>query len=160
MSSSSEQRNLWINAGLSLAVFLGFHYLYEKPKIAQAVVPKERVTPQPDIFIEPPSVLRPLEEALTIDPRISIETPKLKGTLNLRGGRIDDLILKGYHVTPDPKSPEVRLLSPEGTSSPYEIRVGWSSHVQDMPSKTTLWRVASCCPGSKLPINTRNPACS
>ncbi|AGT09990.1 membrane protein insertase YidC [Paracoccus aminophilus] len=45
-------------------------------------------------------------------PRVSIESPSLKGSISLAGGRVDDLELTGYHETLDPNSPYVRLLSP------------------------------------------------
>ncbi|MEM8665178.1 MAG: membrane protein insertase YidC, partial [Pseudomonadota bacterium] len=57
--------------------------------------------------------------------RIIIETPRVDGSIRLTGARIDDLKLKDYHVTVDPQSPEVRLLSPSGTSNPYFVETGW-----------------------------------
>ena len=45
------------------------------------------------------------EEALAASPRVAIDTPSLKGSIALKGARIDDLILKDYRVTVDPDSP-------------------------------------------------------
>ena len=56
----------------------------------------------------------PREKALAASPRVPIETPAVTGSISLKGGRIDDLDLKGYRQTLDPKSPDVKLLSPEG----------------------------------------------
>ena len=45
------------------------------------------------------------EEALAQSPRIAIDTPSLKGSIALKGGRIDDLTLKDYRETVEPTSP-------------------------------------------------------
>ena len=45
-------------------------------------------------------------EAVAVDaPRIEIDTPSLKGSLSLQGGRIDQLSLKNYRQTLNPGSP-------------------------------------------------------
>ena len=49
---------------------------------------------------------------------MAIQTPSLAGSINLRGGRIDDVLLKNYHETVDPKSPRIVLFSPSGSPSP------------------------------------------
>lgn len=67
-----------------------------------------------------------VEEALADAPRrIPIETPKLEGSINLAGGRIDDLKLTAYRQTLDPDSPMIRLLSPRETEHGHYIQQGW-----------------------------------
>ncbi len=58
------------------------------------------------------------EEALAQSPRIAIDTPSLKGSIALKGGRIDDLTLKDYRETVEPASPMVVLLSPAAGPTP------------------------------------------
>ena len=41
-------------------------------------------------------------------PRVAIDTPSLGGSIDLKGGELDDLVLKDYHETIDPKSPNDR----------------------------------------------------
>lgn len=78
------------------------------------------------------------------DQRISIETPSVDGSINLVGARLDDLRLKDYHVTVDPESPQVVLLSPVGTAHPYFIETGWvPSGEVTVPSSSTVWTVES-----------------
>ena len=43
-------------------------------------------------------------------PRVAVETPLMKGSIALKGGRIDDLALNQYRETVDPKSPPIVLL--------------------------------------------------
>ena len=63
--------------------------------------------------------------ALSRAPRIKIDNGSLHGSISLIGGRLDDLTLADYHKTPDPKSPEIVLLSPTGTVQPYYAEFGF-----------------------------------
>ncbi|MEZ5839738.1 MAG: membrane protein insertase YidC [Hyphomicrobiales bacterium] len=88
--------------------------------------------------------------ALAADARIVIDTPALSGSLNLKGGRIDDIRLKNYHETVDPKSPTIELLSPAGSANPYYADFGWVADTGTtvaLPGPETLWTVES---GDKL----------
>src|SRR5579862_1955433 len=58
-------------------------------------------------------------------PRIVISTPTVDGSLLLKGARFDDLRLKKYRETVDPKSPEIVLLAPKNTEYPYYAEFGW-----------------------------------
>lgn len=76
-------------------------------------------------------------------PRLEIDTPRLKGTISLLGGRFDDLALKSYTKTIDPKSGIVTLLSPVGDEHPYYALFGWTPAgalgFEDVPGANTLW---------------------
>src|SRR5262249_24001916 len=74
-------------------------------------------------------------------PRVRIETPRLHGSIDLSGARLDDLTLATYHETVDPKSPEVVLLSPPGTQDPYLAEFGWVAASPDVkvPGQHTRW---------------------
>ena len=72
--------------------------------------------------------------------RVPIETGKVQGSINLTGARLDDLHLKDYHVTVDPESPTIVLLSPVGSASPYFAETGWvPSQGVKAPDSTTVW---------------------
>jgi YidC/Oxa1 family membrane protein insertase len=89
-----------------------------------------------------PAVTR--QGALDASPRVGIQTPSLIGSISLKGGRIDDLVLAKYRDTVDPKSPNVELFSPSGAPHPYYAEFGWSAGkgvAQPMPDRDTLWRV-------------------
>ena len=76
-------------------------------------------------------------------PRIAIETPQLKGSIALKGGRIDDLALTQYRETVDPKSPPIVLLSPSGTEHPFYAEFGWvrgAGATAKLPDADTVWR--------------------
>src|SRR5580692_11705637 len=57
--------------------------------------------------------------------RVAIDTAMVDGSIALKGARLDDLRLKTYHDTPDPKSPEIVLLAPKSTDFPYYAEFGW-----------------------------------
>jgi len=86
------------------------------------------------------------EKALAQSPRIAIETPSLKGSIALRGGRIDDLTLKDYRTTVDPKSAQVVLLSPADSPHAYYAEsgfVGGAGGDLGLPTADTLWTAAN-----------------
>ena len=94
-------------------------------------------------------------------PRLTVDTAKLKGSISLLGGRIDDLSLKTYHETIDQGSPIVKLLSKVGDTAPaYYAVFGWSAgdglNPEDVPNAKTLWSVVG---GATLdaghPVNLR-----
>ncbi len=67
------------------------------------------------------------EAALAATPRLPIRGQRLKGSLPLKGLRIDDLILPDYRETQDPDSPPIKLLSPSGSAKPYYAQFGWTA---------------------------------
>ncbi|RCL03646.1 MAG: YidC/Oxa1 family membrane protein insertase [Candidatus Tokpelaia sp. JSC161] len=68
--------------------------------------------------------------------RIIIDTPQLKGSINLEGAQIDDLLLKKYHVTVKKTSPEIALLNPG-----YLAEFGFNSDTvtTELPNSHTHW---------------------
>ncbi|WP_171181658.1 membrane protein insertase YidC [Ruegeria sp. HKCCA4633] len=78
-------------------------------------------------------------------PRISIDTPRLTGSLSLAGGRIDELSLKDYKVSLADDSPIVELMSPVGSESAYYALYGWAPSAglsgADVPGPNTIWSV-------------------
>jgi len=86
--------------------------------------------------------------------RIPLDTPKVNGTFNLTGARIDDLKLKDYHETVDRKSPEIRLLSPSGSEHPYFAEFGWvagGDAPPKLPGPDTPWTLVS---GDRLAVDS------
>ena len=83
------------------------------------------------------------EAVIAASPRIAIETPKLGGSVSLRGGRLDDLTLTQYRETVDPKSPPIVLLSPSSSPHPFYAQFGWTTgpgQTLKLPDDTTVWR--------------------
>ena len=147
-----EQRNLLLAIVMSLAILIGFQFvLPPAPPPTQSDAPQQTTEGSqiPSLSTEPgtpggiavPSAPS-REDAIGISPRISIATDSLTGSIALRGARLDDLTLKGYHETIDPGSPLITLLSPEGSAAPYFTQFGWAAKpgtTVKVPDGQTLW---------------------
>lgn len=82
------------------------------------------------------------EQALAQHPRVAVETPTLKGSIDLVGGRIDDVAFTRYREQVDPKSPAIDLLSPTGAKDPYFADFGWlpdAGAPVKVPGPDTVW---------------------
>ncbi|MDI1295048.1 MAG: membrane protein insertase YidC, partial [bacterium] len=84
-------------------------------------------------------VVRDRALVLKESPRVPIRTPKLSGSINLKGARIDDIVLPTYSETIAKNSPAVRLYSPSGTTDAYFAGFGWQGEGLKTPGKDTLW---------------------
>jgi YidC/Oxa1 family membrane protein insertase len=161
-----EQKNLLLAIVLSVAILIGFQYISElhKPpapppepqKQGQAATPGTSApggAPAGPAAEAQPAETR--EQALADQPRLKIDTPRLRGSLALVGGRIDDLSLTQYHETVDPKSPDVVLLEPSGTSNAYFVDFGWVSANPEtrlnLPGPQSRWTA------SAGPLTPKNP---
>ena len=86
------------------------------------------------------------DAALKLLPRVAIETPSLKGSIALQGGRIDDIVLVKYREKADTTSPQIVLLSPLGAPEPYYAELSWlapQGSPLKVPASDTDWRVES-----------------
>jgi YidC/Oxa1 family membrane protein insertase len=157
----NENRNLILAIILAGAVLLGWNYFVLMPqqqaeKAQQARLiqeqKQEKEKPAAQTVTAPSSVGHLSRDAALKagGTRVAIDTPTLDGSLRLTGAHFDDLRLKGYHETTNPRSPEIVLLSPTRTSYPYFVVFSWLPAVNEhvsVPGDDTPWRVVS---GSKL----------
>ena len=90
--------------------------------------------------------------------RIAIDTPTLKGSINLKGARIDDLVLSKYDETIARNSPPIRLLSPAGAADAYYASFGWDGVGGAAPTDDTLWTAqgALLAPGKPVTLTAAN----
>ncbi|TAD75601.1 MAG: membrane protein insertase YidC [Sphingomonadales bacterium] len=75
-----------------------------------------------------------LKSALASGNRVAIDTPRIAGSINLMGARIDDVVLKDYRQTVDKGSGPVRLFAPEGTPGQYFAEFGFVAGGQRLPA--------------------------
>ena len=158
-----EQKNLLIAIVLSVGILIAFQFVFERMRPPQppgpapgapvtapatpSTAPTTRsAAPAPGASTSAPGAA-PAQAAVTREaaiaeqPRVKIDTPRLHGSIDLDGGRLDDLTLATYHETVDPKSAEVVLLSPSGTENPYLVEFGWVAATPDVrvPGPQTRW---------------------
>ncbi len=165
-----DQKNLLLAIGLSLAILLGWQYFYAAPKIeaererieakrqaeeviqrrnAQGITDDATVTPDGASIAADPaqSTLTQSRDSLIVrTSRVPISSPKLAGSINLTGGRIDDLSLTAYHESVEPGSPNIVLFSPSGSPHAYYAEFRWAtSKLANItpPDAKTVWTLES-----------------
>lgn len=101
----------------------------------------------------------PLNAALSASGRVAVETPKLKGSINLEGGRIDDLVMLTHTEEVSKKSPPVRLFAPSGTEKAYFARFGWTGNGANLPTDKTVWTASAqkLTPTTPVTLSWTNP---
>jgi YidC/Oxa1 family membrane protein insertase len=142
-----NNRNLILAMVLSAVVMIVWFVLFPPPEPPASVsTPAATVTePAAGTTVEPASDQAEVA-AVPETARLDIATPKLAGSISLRGGRIDDLSLTGYRETLEPGSETVRLLSPVGENLSYYAVFGWlpgtGLAVGEVPDAATEWTLA------------------
>ena len=141
-----NQRNMILAIVLSAIVLFGWQALSDrffppaKPPVTRIENGKELALPQPGAApaTDTPAAIRARNVVLQEAPRIAIRTPKLEGSINLKGARIDDLVLTAYRETVKKDSPPIRLLSPNGSPDAYFAGFGWTGDGVDTPGPNTV----------------------
>ena len=147
-----QNKNLILATVLSLAVLLTwyvggpmlFPQWFPEPVAIQTAPTAEVATPTESPTAPATEVTT---EAAANAPRLTIDTPKLSGSISMLGGRLDDLSLKTYRDTVQPDSANVKMLSPIGEATPYYAVFGWAPGAgltaDDVPSAKTEWKIAA-----------------
>ena len=150
-----EQQNLIATIVLCLAILIGWQYLWPSrppappPSTAGAPTAGLPSAGAPSMQPGAPTAATELAEqrsVLLAQPRIRFATADIHGSIALTGGRLDDLTLARYHLTPDKSSPEITLLSPAAGKGAYYAEFGWVAGGTDkiaLPGPETLWSADS-----------------
>jgi YidC/Oxa1 family membrane protein insertase len=165
----NDQKNMILAIVLSAIVLIAWEYFYAMPqKLRQEALQRQQAqtqqtqppsgptasdgTPGQQSAAPPapaqagassPIETKSREAAIAATERIPIDTPRIKGSISLRGGRIDDVSLAQYHETVDPSSPAIVLLSPSGSPNPFYAEFGWVGAAglnAKLPGPDTVWR--------------------
>ncbi|MCY4305166.1 MAG: membrane protein insertase YidC [Aestuariivita sp.] len=152
-----QNKNLILATALSFLVILVWFILFPPPE--QQPVPESTIATQEvdtdfanipeaaDAPINPDTVVQSsTENSLERTPRLSINTPRLTGSISLLGGRIDDLSLKDYRTDLAPDAPIVRVLRPidsRSTDGAYYALYGWAQgkglSTEQVPGPNAMW---------------------
>jgi YidC/Oxa1 family membrane protein insertase len=171
---TQEIRNLLLAAVLSILVLIGWTMLSDrffpeagfKPALAPQTSTATPAAPAPAAGTAATSSapaaavqtgVRARDAVLGEAPRVAIDTPRLQGSINLKGARFDDLVMTDYRVTLDPKSPPVRLFSPSGTADAYFGQFGWTG--AGAPPTDALWTAsaAKLTPDTPVTLSWTSP---
>jgi YidC/Oxa1 family membrane protein insertase len=157
-----QNRNFYVTIALSVLILMVWQIFYMNPKIKaqqeQARIEATRVAGEttkttaaggdikaPATGTEAaPAAGVTLEDALKQGARVMIDTPALKGSINLVGARFDDVVLKNYHETVDNASPSIQLLAPSPVHNGYFAELGFAGEaaVGTLPGADTVWTVS------------------
>lgn len=160
-----QNKNLILATVLSFLVIMVWFVVFPPPETVvdpnvPAVTATQGVTPP---AAEQAAVVTDAATPSAEAPRLTIDTPALRGSISLLGGRIDDLELKNYTQTIEPGSDIVRLLSPVGKQDAYYALFGWGPAGQlefsDVPGANTEWMPAgggTLAPGQPVTLRWDN----
>lgn len=179
---SQENRNLLLAVVLSALVLFGWSFLVERyapappPAPAPAATPPAASAPSPGaapaadgpllpdagvaaapVAAGPAAPPRDLAGLLAASPRIAIETPRLKGSVNLVGARIDDLVLLDYRTSIGADAPPIRLFAPSGDPNAYFAGFGWVGAGAPPPDARWTASARRLAPGKPVTLRWVSP---
>lgn len=151
--------NIVMAVVMSLVILAGFYFLFEKPRMeaARAQYAAEQERKAEELKKDPAYIAQKAAEDAAAEaarvktrdevmaaedaPRLNFETEHLKGSISLKGARLDDLMLPGHYKTVA-RNHLVSLFAPEGAEHSYFAQFGWVSHQQlALPHEQTVWRL-------------------
>jgi len=135
-----DTRRFLLATVLSAIVLLGFDYFMpHKPhQTAPGAIP---VADNPN-----PAPVKTAPVEPQPDVRLALSGGAVSGSINLRGARLDDLILRDYSETVKPDSPKVRLLDAVGKAEPNYVELGWMNApggTVQVPDANTVWSASA-----------------
>ena len=162
-----DSRNFVLFAVIAALILFGWPVLQQRlfpaanPPVTKIEDGRSRPLPQPqaDPTADTPAAIRDRALVIGETPRIRIDTPTLKGSVNLRGPRIDDLVLVGYKETIAKNSAPIRLLSPGGTRDAHFAAFGWRGQGLQAPAPDTVWTASApvLAPGRPVNLDATGP---
>ena len=164
----NDNKNMILAIVLSALVLLGWTWVANKyfpaanPPSTKVEAGKQQPVQQPQSQPSAPATPKALQSvsaALASGPRVSIRTPSLMGSINLKGAQIDDLLLLNQKQTIAKDSPPVRLLSPLGAPGAYIAEFGWTVQGAQAPTLDTVWTSDNpqLSPGRPVTLSTQMP---
>ncbi|NRA73171.1 MAG: membrane protein insertase YidC [Rickettsiales bacterium] len=144
----SDLKNTLTAIILTVAIIFGWQFFYDKPRskskqkqvtntqtISKQQIPNNKVDEK--FFTNRDEAIKKTKAG-----RVSINSSKLKGSISLRGARIDDLVLSKYKAALNKNSPATTLLSPSRYENAYFAEFGWLSDTEvEIPNSNTIWSV-------------------
>jgi YidC/Oxa1 family membrane protein insertase len=174
-----NNRNLILAVVLSIVLFFGWQFAMNKyyPEPKHAPVPTLNTgSVDKAQGTAPPSKTRPTREGglqdakdialeqkdlsadLAAPGRVKIDAPKVLGSINPVGARIDDIELKTHRQTVEKNSPPERLFSPAGTPAQQFAQFGWVGQGVKVPDANTPWQASGgpLAPGKPVTLTWDN----
>ena len=150
-----NQKNLFLAIIISMAIIFGFQLLVPQPE--RAPVTEDTNTQDSvslDIQSATSAILLDRDQVLEETIRVKFDNSKIKGSINLEGGIIDDLVLEEYRETLDPTSDFITYLNPLGSQDAYYLDTGWVSpdSTIELPNNKSVWKADKTSIGMNDPV--------
>ncbi|GIR66121.1 MAG: membrane protein insertase YidC [Pelagibacteraceae bacterium] len=150
-----NQKNLFLAIIISMAIIFGFQFLVPQPE--RVPVTEETNTQESvslDIQGTTSTILLDRNQVLEETVRVTFDNSKIKGSINLEGGFIDDLVLEEYRETLDPTSDFIGFLNPLGSEDAYYLDTGWVSPDSsiELPNNKSKWTADKSSIGINDPV--------
>lgn len=133
----NEQKNVIFAFVLSFLILIGFNVLYqpkEQPKVNEIphVETNQEIPEKKQDFLS-------FKQAFDATKRVPIDSPKIKGSIALKGAKIDNIVLSNYKENTQKDSPTLQLLTPDGTKNAYFIYSDFQG--DSTPTNTSFWEI-------------------
>ncbi|MBW6398077.1 membrane protein insertase YidC [Roseomonas sp. HJA6] len=166
-----DQKRLFAAIALSIGILLIFDVYNRATRpptptsLPSTPAQTTTATPAPGPAASAPAAPGAAAEATTAAPRaaaarLPVENPRVAGSINLRGARLDDLVLTTYRETLAPDSPRVRLFAPRTDPNPYFAQWGWTAGNANIrvPDNETDWTASAdrLAPGTPVTLSWDN----
>ncbi len=175
----NNQRNLILAVVLCGILILGYDaaisYFYPAPpdteQVDRATTPEQRraadvannttggsQAAQQTVAVDAAQTAVDLDEALASGNRVKIDAPRVEGSINLVGARIDDIELKDHRATVEKDSGPVQLFAPAGTPIQYFAQFGFVGEGTRVPDAKTVWKASGdvLSPGKPVDLSWDN----
>ncbi len=164
-----DQKRLLSAIVISMAILLIFQFGIERflphPAPSPALTPTQAAqvagTPQAAEAAGAPGTAQITPPAS--GPRLSIDAPKLSGSVGLTGAVFDDIVLKDYRETAAPDAPQVQILGRRAGDKPYFVQFGWNAPTgadTAVPNDATVWTASAptLTPAAPVTLSWKNGA--
>jgi YidC/Oxa1 family membrane protein insertase len=163
---NNDRQNFVLFAVIAALILFGWPLLQDRffpsanPPVTKIEDGKTQVVPNraADPTADGPAAIRDRAAVLRETPRVLIATPRLRGSINLRGARIDDLVLLDYKETIAKDAAPIRLLSPAGAPDAYFAGFGWRDDGLAPPGAKAVWTASAPVlrPGTPVRLDATN----
>ena len=151
-----NQKNLFLAIVISMAIIFGFQLLVPQPE--KAPISEEQTFEENSVELSiqntDTQIVINRDEVISSSGRVVFDNGKIKGSINLEGGFIDDLVLEEFRETLDPTSDLIEFLNPLGSQDAYYLDTGWvsSDSTLELPNNKSIWKTDKTSMGVDDPV--------
>jgi len=151
-----NQKNLFLAIIISMAIIFGFQLLVPQPE--RAPISEEQTFEENSVELSIQNTNTQIvinrDEVISSSGRVIFDNGKIKGSINLEGGFIDDLVLEEFRETLDPTSDLIEFLNPLGSQDAYYLDTGWvsSDSTLELPNNKSIWKTDKTSMGVDDPV--------